>query len=75
MMLTESQLETAAREYCRLAGTDPEAKVVTSPPPNADGTVYAVCIWVPAWRKVASMLAQQDLVRHCIDFSKQENAK
>ena len=74
-MLTNSQLETAAREYCRLAGIDPEAEVVTSPPPNADGTVNAVCIWVPAWRQVASMIAQQDLLLHCIDFSKQEAAK
>jgi hypothetical protein len=28
-----------------------------------------VCIWVPAWKAVAEMIAQQDMVRHCIDLA------
>jgi hypothetical protein len=68
-MMTETQLEIAAREYCRLAGIDAEKKVGTSPAPNPDGTVNMVCLWVPAWKPVAEMIAQQDLVRHCIDLA------
>ena len=68
-MMNETQLEIAAREYCRLAGIDPEKSVGTNPPPNRDGTINMVCIWVPAWKPVAEMIAQQDLVRHCIDLA------
>jgi hypothetical protein len=68
-MMTENQLEIAAREYCRLAEMDAEKKVPTSPSPNPDGSVNMVCIWVPAWKAVAEMIAQQDMVRHCIDLA------
>jgi hypothetical protein len=68
IMMTETQLEIAAREYCRLAGIDAEKKVGTSPPTNPDGTVNMVCLWVPAWKPVAEMIAQHNLVKHCIDM-------
>lgn len=54
--MTTEQLERAARHYCKLMGQDPEETVMTSPPPNPNGTVNAVAIYVPRWKLVAQNL-------------------
>jgi hypothetical protein len=54
--MTPTQLERAARHYCKLMGVDPEMLVMTSPPPNPNGTVNAVAIYIPRWALVAQDL-------------------
>lgn len=68
-MMTAEQLEVAAREFCRLSGIDPDTATATAPPPNPDGTVNLVCLWRPTWEVYAQLIAQHDVIRHCMELA------
>lgn len=52
-MMTAEQLEVAAREFCRLSGIDPDAAGV----------------WRPTWEVYAQLIAQHDVIRHCMELA------
>lgn len=62
-MLTDDQLEKAARAYCASAGLDPDEKVGHGAPPSSDGWAPAVLMYSPRWRIVADELLDLHL-RH-----------
>ena len=69
-MLTERQLELAARKLCELRGHDPEKLVGHGPIPNADGSVNAVYLQSPRW-----ILAKQEImdfinIQRAIEYAK-----
>ena len=49
-MLTEQQIEAAARWLCDQDGVDPDAQTGHSAPPDKDGYVLGVQLYSPAWR-------------------------
>ncbi len=72
-MLTESQLEIAARELCRLRGHDPDQKVCHGADPYPDtGYVPAVALFSPLWRLTAKEIRGYEMIAHSIKLA--ENA-
>jgi len=69
-MMTESQLESAAREYCRLAEIDPDVSIGHSAQPNANGMITLQLCYSPQWKIIAQTMAQADLVNHCLEVGK-----
>lgn len=64
-MLTENQLEMAAREYCRIKGVDPDEMIKHGPDPIGS-VVHSILLESPRWERVARILREQDIQRHCI---------
>jgi hypothetical protein len=64
--LSETQIEAAAREYCRIVGADPDGLVPHGPAPNPDGMVHCVLLHSPRWRLVAGDIAHHDAIRAAI---------
>lgn len=54
--MTPSQLERAARHYCKLMGVDPEQLVVKPNEVNSTGFSTMECSSVPRWTMVAKEL-------------------
>jgi|688.fasta_scaffold1333883_2 hypothetical protein len=68
-LLTEAQLEIAARKYCELAGLNPDEQVGHGAEPDESGVVLDVMLYSPRWKRVAIKIAQYDIVRVCIAFA------
>lgn len=69
-MLTEKQLELAAKRYCEIKGVDPESKASHSPKPNEDETVNMVMLISPLWTLVADLIKEQDIIFNCIEYAR-----
>lgn len=54
--MTASQLEFAARRYCRDTAQDPDEMVPHGAEPNEYGIAYAVLLHTPRWQLVAKRL-------------------
>lgn len=65
--ITESQLEAAARRYCKLAGINPESMIGHGPPPNANGMVNALLVYSPQWKLVAQEIRRHELMTLAIE--------
>lgn len=48
-MMTEAQLEAAARELCRLRGVDPDKSTGHGAEPGPSGATCDVWMYSPAW--------------------------
>jgi hypothetical protein len=71
-MMTDTQLETAAREYCRLTNMDPDQEIEHPGPPNPDGEIKLASVYWPRWQVVAEKIAQVDIMQHCMDVGKSD---
>jgi hypothetical protein len=71
-LLSEAQLEVAARKYCELAGLNPDEQVGHRADPDEMGVVLDVMLYSPRWKRVAIKIAQYDIVRVCIAFAQRE---
>jgi hypothetical protein len=71
-LLSEAQLEIAARKYCELAGLNPDEQVGHGADPDENGIVLAVMLYSPRWKIVAQQIARYDIVRVCIAFAQRE---
>ena len=60
-MMTEEQIEAAARKLCELRGIDPETLVKHGCEPTHTGYVPAILLCSPAW-----VIAKQDVVNHLL---------
>lgn len=58
-MLTEQQVETAARKLCELRGIDPDALVSHCADPSPQGYIPAILLHSPAWTR-----AKREVVDH-----------
>ena len=58
-MLTEEQIELAARKLCEMRGIDPDALVSHGPDPSPGGYVHAVLLHSPAWTR-----AKREVIDH-----------
>lgn len=56
-MLTNQELEAAARELCRMRGIDPDA-VINYCPLARGGVICDNCLRIPAWEKAAEEIAR-----------------
>ena len=61
-LLTDDQLERAARMYCELAKMDPDERVQHGHPEG-----YAVALYSPRWRLVAAEIRDHELKAMCVD--------
>lgn len=69
--MTESQLEAAAREYCRLAEIDPEQLVSHGADVPRDGWfVPAILLYSPRWKRVARVLREQEIMSLAIEVGR-----
>jgi len=71
-LLTDAQLEIAARKYCEIAGINPDEQVGHGAEPDENGYVFAVMLYSPRWKRVATEIARYDIVRVCIAFAQRE---
>lgn len=60
-MMTEEQIELAARKLCELRGIDPETQVKHGTGPTNTGCVTAILLCSPAW-----VIAKQDVMHHLL---------
>jgi hypothetical protein len=58
--MTDEQVEQVAREWCRLAGVDPDAMVGHGADPDSSGYVCAVWLHSPRWTRVAREVRERD---------------
>jgi hypothetical protein len=65
-MLTESQVEAAAREYCRLRGEDPDRQVYHGADPDGRGIVPDVLLSSRLWERAARDIREFDLLRAAV---------
>lgn len=65
-ILTEQQLELAARKYCELAGLDPEKMVAAPTPVDERGFTRDVYIEHRQWLSVALKLREHNLFDEAI---------
>lgn len=70
MALYPDQLEAAAREYCRLAGLDPDESVSHSPEPNDNGVVLDVLMYSPRWKRVARRIEDFELMLLAVEHGR-----
>lgn len=68
--MSDQQLESAARQYCRLTKQDPDEPVPHSAKPDARGFTPAVLLYSPRWKLVAEILRQHDLMDEAIAWGK-----
>lgn len=69
-MMTDRQLEIAAREYCRLTNLDPEEEIGHSPAPIPTGASHTTSVHWPRWKVVAEKISQIDIMQHCMGVGK-----
>jgi hypothetical protein len=69
-MMTEQQIEIAAREYCRLTQVDPDEQIGHSPAPTSNGRNHEKQVTWPRWKVVAERISQIDIIQHCMDVGK-----
>ena len=65
-ILTEHQIEIAAREYCRLKGLDPDKDVTHGLDPDGSGITCDVLLFSKRWQRVARMIREQNVVDEAI---------
>jgi hypothetical protein len=58
--MTDEQVERVAREWCRLAGVDPDTLVGHGADADARGFVPDVWMHSPRWTRVASAVRERD---------------
>jgi hypothetical protein len=68
-ILTETQIEVAAKKYCELAGLDPEKWVQVPSPTDDRGFTYDVYIQHKQWRLVASRVREQNIMDEAIQHA------
>lgn len=61
--------EAAAKRYCELIGVDPGQDVHHSPEPNANGSVNAVLLTSPYYKRVAKDLKQHHAIRLALEYT------
>ena len=67
-MLTEKQLEIAARELCRLRGRDPDQNVCHGAEPDpVTGYVPAIALFSLQWRLVAKEIRGYEMIAAAIN--------
>ncbi len=71
-MLTEKQLEVAAKKYCELLGIDPYEEVKHGPDSNG-GFTFDILIRTVRWKRIADDLRLYDIRNEAINFAKNEN--
>jgi hypothetical protein len=64
-MLTEKQVEVAAREFCRLMGTDPDERM-----PGADERHSTLAVVMPRWRFVARRVREEAAMLAAIETAR-----
>lgn len=69
-MLTDEQLELAARKYCELAGMDPDKMVPHGAEPSPEGFIPMVLLHSPCWQLVAKILRDTERQLHAIEIAK-----
>lgn len=73
-MLTEKQLEIAARELCRLRGRDPDQKVCHEAEPDpVTGYVPSIALFSLQWRLVAKEIRGYEMLAQAIKFAEDEH--
>lgn len=65
--MTEIQIEAAAREYCRLSGQDPDARLVGSDPVHPTLARYT-----PAWVLVAGLIRDRLALDKAIEYGRSQ---
>lgn len=74
-VLTEEQIEKAARKYCELAKLDAE-KIVNAPSPvDERGYTYDTCIKQKQWQEIAVKIREQNLLNEAIFHVKYSDHK
>lgn len=56
--MTDDEIEKVAREWCRLAGVDPDERVSHDPDPDPSGFVFGIALYSPRWKRVALMVEE-----------------
>lgn len=69
--MTDTQLEAAAREYCRRTNRDPDQNIGHAPSPNPDGSVNMVLKSSPQWKLIANDISRLAILIDCIQHGKQ----
>lgn len=72
-LLSEKQIEIAAKMYCELAGINPD-KLVQAPTPTDDrGFTYDVFCQQKQWIVIADSIRQQNLINQSINYAYESN--
>lgn len=69
LVLSERQLEIAARELCKLRHQDPDTPIPHGSQPNDMGFAYDVCFYSPRWQLVANQIEAHLQVMSVIDHA------
>ena len=65
--MNQQQLEIAAREYCRLAGLNPDSLVARPSPTGPNGETYDVYMTQKKWQEVVGRIKDQLLLNAAIE--------
>lgn len=69
--MNQQQLESAARELCRLRNINPDTLIPHSPEPSSDGFVPAVLLHSPAWKLALHEIQNHYLLNQAINHGMQ----
>lgn len=67
-MLTDKQIELAARHYCELLGLDPDEQVGHGAEPDSNGFVPDVMLYCRRWQLVARKLKERELENAALTY-------
>jgi len=70
--MTPKQIEIAAREYCKLAGLNPDSTVACPSPTGPNGETYDIFCTQTKWQEVVSRIKDQLLLNAAIEHAKNQ---
>lgn len=68
MVLSEKQIEAAARWFCVQTGSDPQQQVADRNDTRPDGIMLLNLVYSPLWKCVAREIRKADLIHEAIQY-------
>jgi hypothetical protein len=69
-LMTEAQIEKAARMLCKMDGKNPDEQIGHAAEPDEYGFVHDVFLYSPRWALVAVQVRQADRLQVIMDLAR-----